>query len=65
MKTNEATWDRAARVALGLFILTLTSIGPTTPWALLGLIPIATGLSGFCPLYRVFGFSTCPAHGTK
>jgi len=66
MKINEANWDRAARVMLGLFILTFASVGSKTPWGLLGLIPIATGLIGFCPLYRMFGFSTCRAtHGTK
>ena len=66
MKTNEATWDRAARVAIGLFILSLVVIGPKTPWGFLGLIPVATGLIGFCPIYTLFGFSTCSApHGTK
>jgi hypothetical protein len=31
---------------------------PYTTWALLGLIPLATGLIGFCALYRLFGWST-------
>jgi len=65
MKINEASWDRAARVVIGLFALSLVAIGPKSMWGLLGLIPIATGLLGFCPLYTVFGFSTCRAHGTN
>ena len=56
---NEATIDRAIRVVLGLFLLSLTFIGPHTMWGLLGLVPLATGLVGSCPLYTLFGISTC------
>lgn len=59
MKKNEAGWDRGARVVLGLGLLSLTVIGPQTWLGLVGLIPLGTGLVGFCPLYRVFGISTC------
>ncbi len=60
MKTNEGTVDRALRVLLGVVLLALVFVGPATPWGLLGLIPLATGLVGFCPLYRLIGLSTCP-----
>lgn len=60
MKNNESGWDRGVRVVLGLGLLSLTVVGPQTWLGLLGFIPLATGLSGFCPLYRVFGLSTCP-----
>ena len=60
MKTNEATWDRAVRVALGLALLALTVLGPHTLWGLVGLVPLVTGMVGFCPLYRLAGMSTCP-----
>lgn len=60
MKTNEATWDRGARVALGLVLLALTVVGPHTLWGLVGLVPLITGAVGFCPLYRLAGVSTCP-----
>jgi hypothetical protein len=56
---NEHTVERCARVVLGLAVLTLAFIGPKTPWALLGLVPLATGLLGSCPLYTLFGISTC------
>lgn len=59
MKTNEAGWDRALRVVLGLGLLSLTVVGPQSLFGLIGLVPLATGIVGFCPLYRVFGFSTC------
>jgi hypothetical protein len=60
MMKNEAGWDRVIRVVLGLGVLALTVVGPKTWLGLLGLVPLATGLLGFCPLYRVLGLSTCP-----
>jgi Protein of unknown function (DUF2892) len=60
MKNNEAGWDRGARVVLGLGLLSLTVVGPQSLLGLVGLVPLATGLVGFCPLYRLFGVSTCP-----
>ncbi len=59
--TNQGTIDRAVRIALGLGILSMVFVGPQSPLGYLGLIPLATGLVGFCPLYKVFGLSTCPA----
>lgn len=58
---NEATIDRVIRVVLGVVVLSLTVVGPHTLWGLLGLIPLATGLVGSCPIYTLLGFSTCPA----
>ncbi len=59
MTHNEGTIDRTARVVLGVGILSLTFIGPHTWFGLLGLVPLATGFVGFCPLYRALGISTC------
>ena len=61
MPTNEGTADRALRVVLGIAILSLAFVGPRTPWGYLGFVPLLTGVFGFCPLYTIFGFSTCPA----
>ena len=55
---NEATIERVVRVVLGAGVLSLTVIGPHTLWGLVGLVPLATGIIGSCPLYTVFGFST-------
>jgi hypothetical protein len=52
--------ERIVRVLAGIGILSLAFVGPETPWGYIGLIPITTGLIGTCPLYTVFGFSTCP-----
>ena len=57
--TNEGTLDRTIRIVLGIALISLTLVGPRTPWGLLGLVPLATGLLGFCPLYRLVGVNTC------
>jgi hypothetical protein len=59
LPTNEGTLDRALRVALGLGILSLAFVGPQSPWAWLGLVPLLTGLLGSCPLYTLLGVRTC------
>ncbi len=56
---NEHTVERALRVVIGLVLLSLVVVGPKTYWGLIGLVPLATGLLGSCPLYTVFGLSTC------
>jgi hypothetical protein len=55
MFKNESTLDRLLRVALGLGLLLLVVAGPRALWGLLGLIPLVTGIVGFCPLYRLLG----------
>lgn len=56
---NEHTLERVARIGLGLLLLGLTVVGPRTAWGFLGLVPLATGLLGSCPLYTLLGVSTC------
>jgi hypothetical protein len=58
MKINENTVDRVIRVVLGLGILSLVFWGPQTYWGLLGIIPLATGLVGWCGIYAACGLST-------
>lgn len=60
MSRNEGAVDRILRIVFGLALLSLVFIGPKTMWGLVGLIPLLTGLAGYCPLYQVLGFSTCP-----
>jgi hypothetical protein len=55
MMTNEGRFDRIARVLLGLGILSLAFVGPQTPWGYVGIIPLVTGIFGFCPLYKLVG----------
>ncbi len=60
-RSNVHPVERGARIVLGLGLLSMAFMGPHTPWGWLGLVPLTTGLLGSCPLYTVFGFSTCPA----
>ena len=60
MKPNEGKVDRILRIAIGLGLLSLVFVGPETMWGLVGIVPLATGLIGFCPLYKILGFDTCP-----
>ncbi len=61
---NEHPIDRVVRVIVGVVILSLAFFGPKSPWALFGLVPLITGIVGTCPVYRLFGISTCSTkHG--
>ena len=56
---NEGTVDRVLRVVVGIVLLGLVVTRPQTLWGLVGLVPLLTGLLGFCPIYKVLGFNTC------
>jgi hypothetical protein len=59
MKQNIHNIERIARVALGVGLLSLAFVGPENKWFFLAVIPVVTGVVGWCPLYTVFGISTC------
>lgn len=59
MSKNIGTIDRIARLILGLVLIALVFVGPQTPWGWIGIVPIATALIRFCPLYRLIGLRTC------
>ncbi len=62
---NEHAIDRAVRIALGVALLSLVFVGPQSLWGLIGVVPLATGTLGSCPLYTLFGLSTCPLSQNK
>jgi hypothetical protein len=57
---NEGNVDRIIRVIVGLGLLSLVVVGPQTLWGLVGLVPLLTGIFGFCPAYKLLGLNTCP-----
>lgn len=64
MKVNVGPIDRVLRIALGLVLLgfALGYILPGTGWnwaGWIGVVPILTAVSGWCPAYRLLGISTC------
>ncbi|MDD2869321.1 DUF2892 domain-containing protein [Neomegalonema sp.] len=62
MKKNVGGIDRMLRILLGLALLSLLTLleGPARWLGLIGFIPLGTALFSYCPLYRIFGFDTCP-----
>jgi hypothetical protein len=65
MKTNEGGLDRTLRVVAGLALIALTLSGSIGVWGWVGLVPLATGAIGWCPLYTLFGWNSCPTSQTK
>ncbi|MFT5344267.1 MAG: hypothetical protein ACI9BH_003493 [Paracoccaceae bacterium] len=60
---NKGNRDRILRVIVGLVLLIAYFMFPDVAysWALLiGIVPLATGLLGSCPLYSILGLNTCP-----
>ena len=59
MKANVGGFDKWIRIVAGLALLAWALTGGPV-WAWIGVVPLATGLFNFCPLYRLIGFNTCP-----
>ena len=59
MKSNSGGIDRVIRIIAGLALLAwaLAFQGPV--WAYVGVAPLATGLIGWCPAYKILGINTC------
>jgi len=64
MKANVGGIDRILRIAIGLVLIGLAATNTVGWWGWLGIVPLATGLIGWCPPYAIFGLSTCKTrHG--
>jgi len=63
MPRNAGSVDRIIRILAGLAILSLAFVGPQTPWGYIGVVPLLTGLVGFCPAYTLLGIRTCKTAG--
>lgn len=59
MTKNEGSLDRIARIAAGVVLIGLTATGVIGNWGWIGVVPLATGAIGWCPLYSVLGLNTC------
>jgi len=55
--------DRVVRIVAGAALVALSFVGPYTetlyPWGLIGIVPLVTGLIGWCPAYTLLGIRTC------
>lgn len=58
MAKNVGGIDRSVRIVAGLVLIGIALAG-VSPWGWVGVVPLATGLMGWCPPYAIFGMSTC------
>jgi hypothetical protein len=61
MKANVGSIDKVLRIVLGAALIAWALMGGPV-WAWIGVVPLATALVNFCPLYAILGANTC---GTK
>ena len=61
MKLNVGGLDRVARIVVGLVLVGLAASNVIGIWGCLGIIPLATGLFRFCPMYLILGISSSGA----
>jgi hypothetical protein len=59
MQTNTGTLDRGLRIAVGIALIALAATDTVGAWGWIGVVPLATGLMGWCPAYTLFGIKTC------
>ncbi|WP_257310369.1 YgaP family membrane protein [Geothrix fuzhouensis] len=62
MQVNIGSFDKTVRIVAGLVLLSLVFLleGKARWFGLIGVVPLMTAFTGFCPLYTVLGVSTCP-----
>lgn len=58
LQMNVGGTERALRVVVGVLMLSLAIVAGHT-WMYIGVIPLMTGVMGFCPAYKMFGINTC------
>lgn len=61
MTKNVGGADKIIRIIVGVALLALFAMDQSKWWGLIGIVPLATALLGWCPLYTVLGVKTCPA----
>ncbi len=59
MTQNIGNIERILRIVAGLVLIALAASGTVGVWAWVGVVPLATGLTGWCPPYSLLGFNTC------
>jgi hypothetical protein len=60
MKANVGGFDRILRIVVGLVLIALSVTGTVGLWGWIGVVPLLTGLIGWCPAYPLLGMNTCP-----
>jgi hypothetical protein len=60
MEKNVGGLDKMARILVGVCLIAATVAGFLPVWGYIGIVPLVTGLVGWCPLYRIVGLNSCP-----
>ncbi len=60
MKVNVGSTDKILRIVAGLVLIALAIMDIGAPWTWIGVVPLVTGLVGWCPAYTLLGMNTCP-----
>jgi hypothetical protein len=58
MQANVGGADKWLRIVVGLALIAWALMGGPA-WAWIGVVPLATGMFNFCPLYKLVGINTC------
>jgi uncharacterized membrane protein YfcA len=59
MTNNVGGIDRTLRIIVGLGLIAAAVTGTIGVWGYIGVVPLLTGLIGWCPPYAILGFNTC------
>lgn len=59
MRNNIGGAERIVRIVAGLILIGLAARGVISLWGWVGLLPLVTGLVGWCPPYSLLGINTC------
>jgi hypothetical protein len=65
MFKNVGGVDRVLRIVVGVALIALAATGAIGVWGWIGVVPLATGLIGWCPAYLPFGIKTCHVASEK
>jgi Protein of unknown function (DUF2892) len=60
MTPNVGGIDKVLRIAAGAGLIGAAAMGVIGAWGFIGVVPLATGLMGWCPAYPLLGMNTCP-----
>jgi len=60
MKPNVGGIDKILRIVAGIALIAMAATGVVGAWGFIGVVPLLTGLMGWCPAYTLLGIKTCP-----
>lgn len=62
MAGNVGGMDKVVRIIAGAGLIGATVAGLLPMWGYIGIVPLATGLMGWCPAYTLLGMNSCSVY---